>query len=112
MTGPFTALRVAPDGVRVAIVIGGNELTFGAISAPAGTDPRDHALPGAGTPLTQVQPVRQPPSPALTWYGPDDVIALADPGPAVTEYPVSGGTPTSIPADAGMQSITASSGSR
>ncbi len=32
VTGPFTAIRVAPDGVRVAIVIGGNELTFGAIS--------------------------------------------------------------------------------
>ena len=28
--GPFTALRVAPDGVRVAIIVGGNDLDFGA----------------------------------------------------------------------------------
>ena len=28
--GPFTGLRVAPDGVRVAIIVGGNDLDFGA----------------------------------------------------------------------------------
>ena len=47
---------------------------------------------------------------ALTWYGPDNVITLAQPGPAATEYPVSGGTPTQIPVEPGMKTITASSG--
>ena len=50
-TGPFTALQVAPDGVRVAIVMRGNELTFGAISGQQRAEPADHALPGAASPL-------------------------------------------------------------
>ena len=40
VTGQFTALQVAPDGVRVAIVMGGNELTFGAISRQQAQSPR------------------------------------------------------------------------
>ncbi|MGH3247932.1 MAG: LpqB family beta-propeller domain-containing protein [Trebonia sp.] len=99
----FTALRVAPDGVRMAIVIGQSELTFGAISGQQGASPQ--------ITLSTVQ--LSPVSPAttftgLSWYGPDNVITLADPGPTVTEYPVSGGTPTPIPADSEMQSISAS----
>jgi Lipoprotein LpqB beta-propeller domain/Sporulation and spore germination len=100
VTGPFTALQVAPDGVRVALVMDGNELIFGAISRQQTQSPRitlslvQETVP-VGTNFT-----------ALTWYGPDDVIALA--GDAVTDYPVSGGTPTSIQADPGMQTITAS----
>ncbi len=49
----------------------------------------------------------------LAWYGPDDVITLATPGPALTEYPVSGGSPSpvSIPVDPGMKLIAASIGS-
>ena len=39
--GPFTELRVAPDGVRVAIIVGGNELTFGAYRPQL-----DNARPG------------------------------------------------------------------
>ncbi len=49
-SGPYTELRVAPDGVRVAIVIAGNELTFGAISRQNEAEPADHALPGPGKP--------------------------------------------------------------
>jgi len=100
VTGPFTALQVAPDGVRVALVMDGNELIFGAISQQQTQSPRitlslvQETVP-VGTNFT-----------ALTWYGPDDVIALA--GDAVTDYPVSGGTPTSIQADPGMRTITAS----
>jgi hypothetical protein len=107
----YTALQVAPDGVRVAIVMNGDELTFGAISRQQTQDPRITLSPVQEIPLTQVQP-----SPvnaiftALTWYGPDNVITLATPGPAVTEYPVSGGTPTSLQADPAMETITASSG--
>jgi hypothetical protein len=103
-SGPFTTLRVAPDGVRVALVIGSSFLTFGAISGQQGASPRIS--------LSQVQsaPLNASTFTGLTWYGPDNVITLASPGPVATEYPVSGGTPVSIPADPGMQSITASAG--
>ncbi len=103
-SGPYTALRVASDGVRVAIVVNGHTLTFGAISGRLGPNPQITTSqvqldPPAGTTFT-----------GLTWYGPDNVITLAGPGPVATEYPVSGGTPTPVPVDPGMQSITASYG--
>jgi hypothetical protein len=102
--GQFTALQVAPDGVRVAIVIQGTELTFGAISGQNGASPQIALSPLQSTPVNATTFT------GLAWYGPDHVITLAEPGPAVTEYPVSGGAPTSIPADPEMQTITASSG--
>ena len=107
----FTALQVAPDGVRVAIVMNGNELTFGAISRQQTQNPQITLSPVQESPLTQVQssPVNANFT-ALTWYGPDMVITLATPGPAVTEYPVSGGTPTPLQADPEMETISASSG--
>ncbi len=101
---PFTALRVAPDGVRVALIENNAELTFGAISGQQGPNPQIM--------LSQVQlsPLNANEFSGLTWYGPDNVITLAQPGPAATEYPVSGGTPTPIPAEPGMKTITASFG--
>jgi hypothetical protein len=99
VTGPFTALQVAPDGVRVAIVVDGDELTFGAISRQQTQSPRISL-----SEVQEIVPVGN--FTALTWYGPDDVITLA--GSAVTDYPVSGGTSTSIQGDPGMQTITAS----
>src|SRR5262249_21333104 len=48
---------------------------------------------------------------SLAWYGGDNVIALGQDGSSLTEYPVNGGTPTTIPptipSKAGIQSITA-----
>jgi Lipoprotein LpqB beta-propeller domain/Sporulation and spore germination len=103
-SGPYTALRVAPDGVRVAIVVNGHTLTFGAISGRLGPNPQITTSqvqldPPAGTTFT-----------GLTWYGPDNVVTLAGSGPVATEYPVSGGPSTPIPVDPGMRSITASYG--
>jgi len=112
-TPPFTLLKVAPDGVRVALVENGptnsSTLTFGAISGQQGPNPQISLSTVQETPQT-------PPSSfaaeanftALAWYGSDDVITLAEPGPAVTEYPVSGGSPTAIPTDSNMNSITVS----
>lgn len=109
LNGPYTALQIAPDGVRVAIVSGGNELTFGAISGQQSQNPRITLSPVQQTPLTQVQSTPQAANfTSLSWYGPDNVITLATPGPAVTEYPVSGATPTSLQAEPDMQTITAS----
>jgi len=106
--GPFTALRVAPDGVRVAIIVGGNDLDFGAFV------PLNNARPGQAAiqiVLSQFY-VSVPPATftSVTWYGPDNVIALREPGPELTEYPVDGGSSTSIPAQPHMRSITASLG--
>ncbi len=100
----FTALRVAPDGVRVALVIENGELTFGAISGQQGQNPQItlsevKLTPPTGTEFT-----------GLTWYGPDNVITLARQGPAATEYSVSGGYSTPIPVEPGMETITASLG--
>jgi hypothetical protein len=100
----FTALRVAPDGVRVALVIENGELTFGAISGEQGPNPQ----------ITLSEVKLTPPNATtfsgLTWYGPDNVITLALQGPAATEYPVSGGSSTPIPVEPGMKTITASLG--
>jgi Lipoprotein LpqB beta-propeller domain/Sporulation and spore germination len=107
--GPFTGLRVAPDGVRVAIIVGGNDLDFGAFV------PLPNARPGhAAVEIVLSQFYVSVPSAtftAVTWYGPDNVIALRDPGPELTEYPVDGGSSTSIPAQPHMSGITASFGS-
>lgn len=109
-TGPFTLLRVAPDGVRIAMVQGSDTLTFGAISGEQGPQPQ----------ITFSLAQDAPPAPAqgnatsnnfaaLAWYGPDDVIALATLGPTVTEYPVSGGgNLTSGTAESGTKTIAAS----
>jgi hypothetical protein len=108
LTGQVTALRVAPDGVRVALMLDGQVLCIGAISGRLGPNPQ--------ITLSQVQlkPLNGATTfTGLSWYGQDDVVTLASPGPAVTEYPVSGGSPSpvSLPVDPGMQSITATSGS-
>jgi hypothetical protein len=106
--GPFTGLRVAPDGVRVAIIVGGNDLDFGAFA------PLPNSRPGhAAVQIVLSQFYVSVPSAtftSVTWYGPDNVIALRDPGPELTEYPVNGGSSTSIPAQPKMSWITASLG--
>jgi Lipoprotein LpqB beta-propeller domain/Sporulation and spore germination len=96
-------LRVAPDGVRVAIVIGGTMLAYGAISGQQSANPQITLSP------VQEQAVNASTFSSLTWYGSDDVITLSTPGSALTEYSVSGGSSTSISSDSGMKSITAGS---
>ena len=108
--GPFTALRVAPDGVRVAIIVGGNDLDFGAFA------PLTNARPGqAAVQIVLSQFYVSVPSAtftSVTWYGPDNVIALRDPGPELTPTSTrsDGGSSTSIPAQPQMRWITASLG--
>jgi hypothetical protein len=103
LSGPVAQLRVAPDGVRVALVsdVDSTQLTFGAISGMTGPSPQ--------ITLSQVEaaPLNAAMFTGLTWYGSDNVITLANPGPVATEYPVSGGTPTPIAVDEGMTSISA-----
>lgn len=107
---PYTDIKVAPDGVRVAIIMDDEYLTFGAISGRLGPNPQIALSTVQYQPAAQSQPNAVSASFALSWYGPDHVIVLATPGPVVTEYSVSGGTATPISADPAMQTITSSYG--
>jgi Lipoprotein LpqB beta-propeller domain/Sporulation and spore germination len=104
--GPFTALRVAPDGVRVALIVGGTALNFGAIVSEAGGRPGQASVDIVLSPFSVS--AASGTFTAVTWYGPDNVITLRDPGPVITEYPVDGGSSTMIPAQPHMSWITAS----
>ena len=105
---PFSALRVAPDGVRIAIIVGATDLHFGAILQQAERETQlnveivlsPFSVSSPGATFT-----------AVSWWGPNDVITLRDPGPELTEYPVDGGDSTSIPAQPRTSWITASFGS-
>lgn len=101
-TAPVTALRVAPDGVRVAVVLSDSELSFGAIVNQQSVvtivlSPFSVTVPGLS---------------GMTWYGAADVIALSGSGAdsVLTEYPVNGGTALKIPTTTAMTSIAASAG--
>jgi hypothetical protein len=106
--GEITAVRIAPDGVRVALIIDGDQLTFGAIVWQQGPGP-GLASAAAKIDLSPFS-VGNTDFTAVTWYGPNDVITLGGPGSTLTEYPVNGGTSTSQPLDQNVDSITASSG--
>jgi hypothetical protein len=120
---PVTAVRVAPDGVRVALIIGGDSkvLTFGAIAAATGPQSQDQIPPRSGQPTQSLPQVTLSPfrvSGGLTgvsWYGADNVVALgagsSGNGPQITEYSVNGASSTQIPTENGIQSVTASAGS-
>jgi hypothetical protein len=108
--GPYSSLRVAPDGVRVALIIGETELNFGAIVSQQGVRPGQATIKIVLSPFYVTAPATNTFS-AVTWYGPDNVITLGGPGPTLTEYPVDGGSSTAITAEPRTQSITASWGS-
>jgi hypothetical protein len=108
--GLVTAVRIAPDGVRVALIVNSDELAFGAIDWQQGSGPglaeavSIHLSPFNVTDFTNAGYT------AVTWYGPDNVVTLSGTGSTLTEYPVNGGTPTSQLLDESVHSITASSG--
>jgi Lipoprotein LpqB beta-propeller domain/Sporulation and spore germination len=108
-SGLITAIRIAPDGVRVALIVNTDELAFGAIVWQQGSGP---GLAGAVrielSPFN-VSDLTGAGFTAVTWYGPDDVVTLSGTGSTLTEYPVNGGTPTSQLLDQSVDSITASS---
>jgi lipoprotein LpqB-like beta-propeller protein len=104
----FTALQIAPDGVRVAMILNADDLTFGAIVWERGTGP------GLGSVRIQLSPFDVGDLDSgfdqVTWYGADNVITLGGPTSTLTEYPVNGGTPTSQTLNQKVESITASPG--
>jgi hypothetical protein len=109
--GPFTALRVAPDGVRMAIIvqspIQGSVLNFGAINYPQSTRASQQSVLVKLSPfnVSQAGPATFE---SVSWYGSNDVITLSGPNQTLTEYPVNGGSSTTMPSPAHIASITAS----
>ena len=96
-----TALRVAPDGVRIAMIVrgkAGSLLEIGAVKLGAHTASIQLTPIGSGI----LDPAQ------LSWYNPDNLIVLARTGsahPLLAEVPVSGGEPIPIGAELHTRSI-------
>ena len=104
-----TAVRVAPDGVRIALVFGGQqqELAFGAIVSSQPTAAQNRTLAAVQlSPFSVCLPGSTVKS--LSWYGAGNVMALtqSESGDTLTEYPVNGSTPTTATAISGLQSVS------
>jgi Lipoprotein LpqB beta-propeller domain/Sporulation and spore germination len=99
-TGPVTALRVAPDGVRIAMITSHGSLLLGAIIRD-GNQVSILQSVAVGTDVTD-------PS-ALTWYDADHllVVAQSSVGPRLEEVPVDGDRSTAMGVEPNMVSITA-----
>jgi hypothetical protein len=104
--GPVTGLRVAPDGVRIALIVGqgfGARVVLGAIERT-----------GTAVSIPQIVPLAPglfEPS-ALTWYDQDHLLAITQQGTAsqLWEVPVNGDAPVSKNSLPGMVSIAAAGG--
>jgi hypothetical protein len=99
-----TDFRVAPDGVRVAMIIrdsSGSELKLGAIVYSDGISAVEQP------PVTIGANIPQPDS--VSWYGSDDLIVLAgrSANTQLDEVPLNGGQPTVIQTPASPVSVTA-----
>lgn len=98
-----TALKVAPDGVRCAILASGStgaQLLMAAIVHAGSAATIGNAVPITTDNLDFT---------SLTWYDADHVIALRNPSghPVLDEVAVNGANITAFPATAGITSITA-----
>jgi Lipoprotein LpqB beta-propeller domain/Sporulation and spore germination len=101
--GPVTGLRVAPDGVRIALIVGRGasaHLMVGAITRSGGAVFITQAVPlapGLTGPI------------ALTWYDEDHLLAITKSanGTRLWEVPVNGDLPIPKSPQPGMASITA-----
>ncbi len=113
-----TALSIAPDGVRVALVeqgAPGPEVELAAVAHGGPSSPGQHGSPMETASINgpvQVGPDLAQPD-TLTWYDADDLIVLAGSGAraALSEVPVDGqDSSSSQPAPAGANAITAAGG--
>jgi hypothetical protein len=101
-----TDFQVAPDGVRVVMIVrgpSGTRVQLGAIthSGQSASVAQPTVLLGAGLPEPD----------AVTWYGADDVIVLAGSTSSahLVEVPLNGGQPTVITTPGTPESVTATS---
>jgi Lipoprotein LpqB beta-propeller domain/Sporulation and spore germination len=101
--GPVTGLRVAPDGVRIALIVGRGasaHMMIGAITRS-----------GGGVFITEAAPLAPGLSglTALTWYDEDHLLAITQSagGTKLWEVPVNGDVAVPRSPQPGMESITA-----
>jgi lipoprotein LpqB-like beta-propeller protein len=103
----ITTLRVAPDGVRVAMVVGngvGKRILLAAIS-------RNDLFTWIAQTQQTLRVGSDIPNPvALTWLDPDHLLVLSHSGGLthMFEVPLNGGESTEIPAPRGLTSVAAS----
>jgi hypothetical protein len=102
--GPVTSLRVAPDGVRVAMIVGEGKSAHLVLSAVM----RDHAGGFLLTKPAPLFPTLQGVS-ALTWYDEDHLLVITGSGEdsQYWEVPVDGYNPTSLMKLPGLSTVTA-----
>jgi Lipoprotein LpqB beta-propeller domain len=106
---PVTGLRVAPDGVRVAMIIGSKanaQVWLGALRrGPTGGFLITRPVPlGGQRPAGVLTGVT-----SVTWYDENHLLVVAGSGGAATlwEVPVDGDNPTSLGQNADIASVTA-----
>jgi hypothetical protein len=104
LRGPVTSLRVAPDGVRAAMIVGRGASAHLELTAAM----HDHTgfFLSTTAPLGSALP---PPVSALTWYGEDHILVITGSGEN-SEYwdvPVNGDNPASPIKQPGMTTVTA-----
>jgi hypothetical protein len=103
-------LRVAPDGVRVAMIVrgpGGSQVMVGAI-AHSGSAASITSPVQVGAKVAHPAPVS-----AVSWYDADDLAVLVGGGTASAEIhkvPVNGGQPTELAPDPYAISLTVGGG--
>jgi Lipoprotein LpqB beta-propeller domain/Sporulation and spore germination len=101
-----TAIRVAPDGVRVAMIVkkrdGSSQILLAAI-----THADNGATPSIGQTVAIGAGISDPE--ALTWYDADHVVVLEQTAarPQLMAIPLDGSQPTPIPTLTGTVSVTA-----
>ncbi len=101
--GQVTSLRVAPDGVRVAMIAGTGANAHLVLAAAI----HDHT----GFALTNTAPLGSalPPLSAVAWFDEDHLLVVtgSDENSQLWEVPVDGDSPTSLIKQAGMTTVTA-----
>jgi Lipoprotein LpqB beta-propeller domain len=99
-TGPVTALEVAPDGVRVAMITGSGRLLLGSVARDGG---QVFVLQTVAVGTDVADPS------ALSWYDADHllVVGQSTAGPSLEEVPVDGDRSTAMGVEPDMMSVTA-----
>jgi Lipoprotein LpqB beta-propeller domain/Sporulation and spore germination len=103
-----TQFRVAPDGVRVAMIVHGTADGRPVSQVQVAAITHSGQSVSVGPPVTIGSAIADPE--ALSWYGTDDVIVLSgsSSGPQLYEVPLNGGQPTPIATpDGDPMSVTA-----
>jgi hypothetical protein len=125
VSGQVKAVRVAPDGVRMALVVddaaaggtGATTVDFGAIAAASQSLLRQDQPTVMDVTVSPFYVSSQSVNfSSVSWYGADNVITLGStPGvqgaPVLTEYSVNGGSSSPVSSDANITSLTTSYGS-